>query len=129
MYNEGDGVVQDYAAAFKWWFWGASLGSAYSQHNLAYLYILGHGVDPDFVRAHMWLNIVGAGGDKAARELRDSMAEDGVLSPVEVEDTQALARECMRVLTAVKDEYLDPRNKKIRELNAAVRAAALRHCF
>ena len=93
MYNEGDGVVQDHGAAFKWWFWGASLGSAYSGRNLSYLYMFGRGVDRDFARAHMWLNIAGAGGDEGAREIRDRMVEHGTLSRAEIENAQALARE------------------------------------
>ena len=42
---------------------------------------------------HMWLNIAGANGNEAARELRDNLEDD--TTRAEISRTTELARACM----------------------------------
>lgn len=57
MYLSGEGVIQDYKEAAKWYTKAAEQGNAKAQFNLALMYANGEGVIQDDVYAHMWLNI------------------------------------------------------------------------
>ena len=87
MYENGRGVLQDYAEAVRWYRLAADQGNAMAQSNLGYMYGLGYGVLQDNVMAHLWYNIGAANGNEISRTNRDSIAE-GM-------NQQAMARECM----------------------------------
>ena len=53
MYEEGEGVPQDYKEAVKWYTKGAEHGDADAQTNLGVMYGRGRGVLQDNVYAHM----------------------------------------------------------------------------
>jgi hypothetical protein len=74
MYENGQGVPQDYAAAVNWYRWAAQQGLARAQINLGVMYDKGRGVPQDFVVAHMWFNLAATSGDKVAVEHRDKAA-------------------------------------------------------
>lgn len=53
MYEEGQGVVQDYEQAAKWYRKAAEQGYFVAQHNLGVMYELGRGVQ-DYEQAAKW---------------------------------------------------------------------------
>jgi len=62
MYDEGKGVPQSYAHAFKWYLRAAENGLVQAQYTVGYYYRWGRGMKQNVVRAHMWLNLAAAGG-------------------------------------------------------------------
>ena len=93
MYDNGDGVPQDYKEAVKWYRLAADQGHAEAQANLGTMYEYGNGVLQDNVMAHMWYNIASANGHDKAGGYRDERA--GLMTPAAIEKAQAMARECM----------------------------------
>jgi TPR repeat protein len=94
-YDEGQGVLQDYVEAVKWYRKAAEQGNADAQDALARMYVQGQGVPKDLVQAHMWFNLAasrfsgeGLNIDAAAR---DSLAAE--MTPAQIEQAQRLARE------------------------------------
>ena len=99
MYKNGEGVLQDYKTAVKWYTLAAEQGFAKAQNNLGVLYAQGNGVLQDYTYAHMWLNIAAANGNDNSSQVRAIFEEK--MTPAQIEQAQALAREC------VKKEYKD----------------------
>ena len=93
MYDNGEGVLQDYAEAVKWYRLAADQGDANAQTNLGNMYNNGQGVLQDNVMAHMWYNIASANGEDKAGEWSDERA--GLMTPADISKAQAMARECM----------------------------------
>ena len=54
MYNNGQGVTQDYAEAMRWFRKAAEQGWAEAQYNLGVMYNNGQGVTQDYVQAAKW---------------------------------------------------------------------------
>ena len=68
MYENGQGLPQDYEEAAGWYWLAAKQGYADAQINLGIMYALGQGVREDLVTAFMWARIAkanGASGDLA----------------------------------------------------------------
>ncbi|MSP83097.1 MAG: hypothetical protein EXQ94_09225 [Alphaproteobacteria bacterium] len=57
------------------------------------MYRNGQGVPQDFVQAHFWYNLAGAGGEETAVENRDGIAQS--MTPDQIAEAQRLAREWM----------------------------------
>jgi uncharacterized protein len=100
MYYEGQGVPQDYAEAAKWYRLAADQDNADGQYNLGIMYAKGRtgGLPPDFVKAHMWLNLAASRYLAWEKELRDDAikSRDFVASrmtPAQIAEAQKLARE------------------------------------
>ena len=74
MYDAGDGVVQDYKEAIKWYRLAAEQGYIIAQYNLGVMYYNGQGVERDYTIAHMWFCIAAANGYENAIESRDLTA-------------------------------------------------------
>jgi TPR repeat protein len=55
------------------------------------MYAQGQGVPQDYVRAHMWFNLLAAQGYKGASENRDKAAR--LMTPAQIAEAQKLARE------------------------------------
>jgi hypothetical protein len=91
MYAKGQGVVQDYKEAAKWYRLAAEQGSAEAQSNLGFLYEEGQGVPQDYVEAHMWFNLGGASGDARGIKNRDIIARK--MTPEQIAEAQRRARE------------------------------------
>ena len=53
MYQEGQGVPQDYAEAVRWYRKSAEQGDVKGQSALGLMYERGQGVAQDYVRAYM----------------------------------------------------------------------------
>lgn len=69
----------------------AVAGGVDAQYELGLMYSTGHGASPDYVAAHMWLNIASARGNAAARRLRAELAGD--MSRDQIAEAQRRARE------------------------------------
>jgi uncharacterized protein len=61
MYDNGNGVAQDYAEAAKVVQQGRRAGNANGQYSLGAMYLSGQVVPQDYVQAHMWLNLAADG--------------------------------------------------------------------
>ena len=94
MYRKGEGVLQDYKEAVKWYKKSAEQGHAKAQYNLGLAYVKGEGVLQDYVMAHMYWNIAAVSGDKSAIKNRGIVEEEMTAS--QIEKAQDLAREWMR---------------------------------
>ena len=93
MYKNGQGVLQDYGAAVKWYRKAAERGYASAQINLGLMYYDGEGVSQDTIAAHMWWNIAAANGRTTALKNRDIAARK--LSSTQIIEAQKKAKLCM----------------------------------
>mgnify|MGYP002637016442 CR=1 FL=1 len=93
MYNDGKGVLQDYAYAHMWHRLAAEQGYSPAQINLGFMYELGEGVLQDYAYAHMWYNIAAANGNADAGEFRQIVAD--LMTPSQIEQAQEMARNCL----------------------------------
>ena len=86
---------QDYAEAVRWYRLAAEQGYAMAQVSLALQYILGEGVQRDFVKAHMWANLAASRLSGEARELAVNARALALRSMTadQVAEAQRLARE------------------------------------
>jgi hypothetical protein len=95
MYTEGQGVIQDYSEAFKWYRKAAEKGEARAQGNLGVMYIKGQGVSENYIQAHKWLNLAAASSSGEIRDTavtnRDIVAK--LMTPAQIAEAQRLARE------------------------------------
>ena len=94
MYDNGQGVPQDYNEAVKWYMLAAEQGYSKAQYNLGLMYALGHGVIKDYVIAHMFWDIAAVSGDKSAIENRGIVEKK--MTSSQIEKAQDLAREWMQ---------------------------------
>ena len=92
MYANGQGVVQDYAEAVRWYKMAAAQGDVNAQYNLGVMYAAGRGVLQNNVQAHMWFNIAAVKGDKDAVKNRDIFANK--MTAEQIGQAQRLAKEC-----------------------------------
>mgnify|MGYP003678962787 CR=1 FL=1 len=86
MYDKGQGVIQDYKQAVKWYRKAAEQGNAIAQFNLAFMYDKGEGVTQSSNNSYIWNAIAAANGHKGAIKNRDIDAKN--LSPRGLEEAQ-----------------------------------------
>ena len=67
MYDNGQGVTQDYAAAMSWYRKAAEQDDAYAQTNLGFMYANGRGVPRDYAAAISWYRKAAEQGYAAAQ--------------------------------------------------------------
>lgn len=92
MYENGEGVTQNYAEAARWYRRAANQGNTDSQLHLASLYEGRPGFPMNLVEAHKWLNISSTlRNNNFVREYRDKLALS--MNNKEVADAQRLASE------------------------------------
>ena len=91
-YILGQGVVQDYAEAAKWYRFAAQQGDESAQLNLGNLYSKGQGVVQDYVKAHSWYQLSTVNGFTGAVKNRDIVAKQ--MTPQQIGDAQKLALDC-----------------------------------
>ncbi len=94
MYDQGDGVLQNYRTALKFYTLAAEQGHAGAQLNLAMMYVGGKGTRQDYTRAHMWLTLAATKGIALAKHNRD-VAEQR-MSSADISTAQRLARACVQ---------------------------------
>ena len=84
-------MPKDYAEGATWLRRAADQGLPLAQLSLGVAYALGHGVQQDFVSAHMWFSLSAAQGNQDAVKDRDRAA--GNMTPAQIAEAQKLARE------------------------------------
>lgn len=92
MYENGEGVVQNYQEAVKWYRLAATYGNSSAQVNLGIMYAKGRGLLQSYQRAYVWFSVAAANGHPNAQRNRDIASER--LTPQELEQAQALATRC-----------------------------------
>lgn len=69
MYYEGDGVVQDYTTAAKWYTKAAEQGLAAAQNNLGFMYYNGDVVAQDYKAAVKWFTLAAEQGEAIGQSM------------------------------------------------------------
>ena len=93
MYHTGQGVIQDYKEAVKWYRLSADQGYALAQNNLGLMYASSRGVLQDEKKAHMWWNIAYANGhDKADHNINIITQR---MTPADIATAEDMARQCL----------------------------------
>jgi TPR repeat protein len=97
IYNNGDGVPQNYNKAATWFRRAAMQGHVDAQVALGRMYLHGKGVPKDNVLAYVWLNLAVAQGDDELKlgEKGRRMAEIN-MTPEQLARAQALSQEYYR---------------------------------
>ena len=67
MYDNGQGVPQNYAEAVKWYRLAADQGDAGAQYNLGVMYDQGRGVPQNYAEAVKWYRLAADQGDAIAQ--------------------------------------------------------------
>lgn len=62
MYHKGEGVLEDYKAAAKWYSLAAEQGNAIAQYHLSLMYHKGEGVPQDYKTAVKWCSLAAEQG-------------------------------------------------------------------
>ena len=73
MYNNGQGVPQDYQEAARWYRKAAEQGNANAQYNLGIMYYNGRGVPEDDSEAVRWFKKAAAQGYANAKKTLQQM--------------------------------------------------------
>src|SRR5271154_5822009 len=69
LYETGEGEVQDYSEALKWYRKAADKGDAAGQFRLGFCYIKGRGVPKDYSEGVKWFNLAANAGLSSAQTL------------------------------------------------------------
>ena len=98
MYDNRQGVPQDFAEAAKWYRKAAEQEFAEAQANLGMFYYTGLGVPKDNILALMWLHLATSrypASEKAKRERAEIFRDIAVskMTPAQIAEAQMLARE------------------------------------
>ncbi len=89
MSATGQGMLQNFPEAEKWYRMAAEQGFASAQCNLGVMYYKGQGVPQDYVQAHMWFNLAATGGHTDAQKWREEVARK--MSAAQLTEAQRLA--------------------------------------
>ncbi len=81
MYEQGQGVPQDYTEAGKWFRKAADQGYYMAQYNLGSMYYFGEGVQQDYTKAAKWSRKAAVQGDASAQFLLGYMFNHGQGTP------------------------------------------------
>jgi uncharacterized protein len=104
MYEQGQGVPQDYTQAIKWFGRAAVRGVPQAQFELGMLYANGLGVPQDFILAHAWVNLAAASAEPADARYyaseRDELALRMTLEQIAA--AQRVARETLAGIVATR---------------------------
>jgi len=77
MYRNGDGGVQDYAEAMKWYKLAEAQGNAMAQSSIGDMYREGKGVVQDYAEAVKWYRLAAAQGGASAQYNLGMMSATG----------------------------------------------------
>jgi hypothetical protein len=77
MYDNGQGVPQDYKEAVKWYRLAADQGDAMAQFNLGLMYSGGPGVPQDYKEAAKWYRLAADQGNAIAQNNLGAMYKSG----------------------------------------------------
>ena len=77
LYESGNGVLQDYEEAVKWYRLAAEQGNTTAQYNLGWMHENGEGVLQDYTEAAKWYRLAAEQGNAEAKFNLAVMYEDG----------------------------------------------------
>ena len=89
------GEARGHAAAAEWYRRAAEQDHARTQFNLGARYDLGVGVERDLPRAHQWMTLAAAQGDRNAFDYRTRL--EGRMTEDEIAEAKRLVREFLAV--------------------------------
>jgi len=96
LYLNGNGAIQDFEEAAKWFKLAAEKNHMLAQYQLGLMYKTGFGVDIDLKTSYMWLNLSAAAGSEKAALARDKVMRS--LSPEQLKQAQSATREWLKNL-------------------------------
>jgi len=91
LYENGDGVPEDYEKAREWYMKSAAQGEANAQFYLGLMFAFGRGGHLDLVQAHMWYSLAAGNGHARAALHRNDLAKQ--MKPAQIAEAQKRARE------------------------------------
>jgi uncharacterized protein len=91
LYENGDGVPEDYGKAREWYEKSAAQGDANAQFYLGLMCAFGRGASMDLVQAHMWYSLAAGNGHARAALHRNDLAKE--MKPAQIAEAQKRARE------------------------------------
>ncbi len=96
MYQNGQGVVQDYKNAAMMYSLAAQQGYAWAQNLLGFMYAEGEGISQDYVRAHMWIDLSASNltGEDREIALKNRALIATKMTPAQLAQAQELAKAC-----------------------------------
>ena len=92
-FYESLGNPRDHSEAFKWYKKAAKLGNSFAQHKIGLLTLHGKGVEQDYIRAHVWLNLASSKGSLKANSERKKL--ENRLSDSELKLAREQAVKCL----------------------------------
>ena len=92
MYDNGQGVPQNYTKAVEWYRKAAEQGHSKAQSSLGVMYILGYGVPQNYTQAYIWFSVAAAQGNKIEAKFRDITAKK--LTSARLVEAQKRASTC-----------------------------------
>ena len=97
MYQNGEGVPQNYSKAVKWFRKSAEKGDAAAQLSLARIYDKGHGVQQNDILALCGSNLAAGGGLERAKTQRDIIRQG--MSKEQITEAERLSKEWLKTRT------------------------------
>ena len=99
MYDEGDGVPQDFEEAAKWYRKAAEQGNAKAQCSLGLMYASGtytdgKVVEVNDVKAYAWFNLAVANGYGVAKRVKDAFTPE--MTPEQIAKGEELSKEMLK---------------------------------
>jgi uncharacterized protein len=94
LYENGDGVPEDYGKAREWYEKSAAQGDANAQFYLGLMCAFGRGASMDLVQAHMWYSLAAGNGHARAALHRNDLAKE--MKPAQIAEAQKRARDWKR---------------------------------
>jgi len=94
LYENGDGVPEDYGKAREWYEKSAAQGDANAQFYLGLMCAFGRGTSLDLVQAHMWYSLAAGNGHARAALHRNDLAKE--MKPAQIAEAQKRARDWKR---------------------------------
>ena len=91
LYENGDGVPEDYEKARAWYMKSAAQGDASAQFYLGLMSAFGRGGPLDLAQAHMWYSLAAGNGHARAALHRNDLAKQ--MKPAQIAEAQKRARE------------------------------------
>ena len=88
-YATGEGLKQDYHAAFEWFLRAAEQGNVRAQSKVAAWFWAGRGMPQDYSKAYFWGLLAQTGGDETGRTIVLSSAPYLTARQIALEHTQA----------------------------------------
>jgi len=116
MYDNGYGVPQDRAEAFRWFERAADRGYAKAQYHLGFMYQHGRGVQRSQDEAAKWYRLAAAQGDPAAQYNLGRMYAHGLSVPRDVVEAHMWLELAARERTSIRPLATRDRNVLARRM-------------